>query len=64
MTLVLACLVCAQPLETLLTSGLHAGVAVMALVAAVMIAAIVRGALQLLREDRTALEAEPRGDGR
>ena len=56
MTSVLACLVCAQPLDSLLTGGLHAGVAVMALVAAAMIAAIVRGALRLLRADRAALE--------
>ena len=64
MTPVLACLVCAQPLDALLTGGLHAGVAVMALVAVLVVAAIGRGALRLLREDRAALEAEPRGDGR
>ena len=64
MTSVLACLVCAQPLDSLLTGGLHAGVAVMALVAVLVVAAIGRGARRLLREDRAALEAEARGPGR
>ena len=63
-TPVVACLVCGQPLDALLTSGLHAGVAVMALVAVLVVAAIGRGALRLLREDRAALEADPRGDRR
>ena len=57
MTSVLACLVCAQPLDSLLTGGLHAGVAVMALVAVLVVAAIGRAALRLLREDRAALAA-------
>ena len=52
MTTVVACMVCAPPLDALLTSGLHAGVLVMALVVAGVIAAIARGALRLLREDR------------
>ena len=34
MTTVIACLVCASPLDGLLTSGLHAGVLTMALVVA------------------------------
>jgi hypothetical protein len=64
-TPVLACLVCGQPLDALLTGGLHAGVAVMALVAVLVVAAIGRGVLRLLREDRAALETEtPPGDRR
>lgn len=54
MTPVVACMVCAQPLDTLLTNGLHAGVLVMALVALGVIAALGRGAMRLLREDRAA----------
>ena len=51
MTPLVACFVCARPLESLLTDGLHAGVAVMALVAIVVIAALVRGAVAIVRED-------------
>jgi hypothetical protein len=57
MTPIVACMVCAPPLDALLTSGLHAGVLVMALVAIGVIAALGRGAMRLLREDRAALEA-------
>ena len=57
MTTVVACLVCAPPLDGLLTSGLHAGVLMMALVVAGVIAAIARTAVRLLREDRDGLAA-------
>lgn len=55
MSPVIACVVCARPLDSLLTSGLHAGVSVLALVAIVVIGAIARGALRLLQEDADAL---------
>jgi hypothetical protein len=58
MTPVVACMVCARPLDALLTNGLHAGVLVMALVALGVIAALGRGATRLLREDRAALAAD------
>ena len=65
MTTVVACMVCAQPLDALLTNGLHAGVLVMALVALGVIAALGHGAMRLLREDRAALAAsEPRQEAR
>jgi hypothetical protein len=59
MTPIVACVVCARPFDSLLTSGLHAGVAVMALVAVVVIGALVRGALAIVRQDAAlAREAE------
>lgn len=65
MTVVVACMVCARPLDALLTSGLHAGVLVMALVALGVIAVLSRGVARLLREDRAALAAaEPRQEPR
>lgn len=64
MTPVVACMVCARPFDSLLTSGLHAGVAVMALVVAGVIAALARGGTRLLREDRAALRAHPDETGR
>jgi hypothetical protein len=51
MSPIVACVVCARPFDSLLTSGLHAGVAVMALVAVVVIGALVRGALAVVRQD-------------
>ncbi|MBL8139382.1 MAG: hypothetical protein JNL48_22345 [Acidobacteria bacterium] len=51
MSPLVACVVCARPFDSLLTSGLHAGVAVMALVALVVIGALVRGALAIARQD-------------
>lgn len=51
MTPLLACLVCARPLDSLLTGGLHAGVAVMAVIAVVVIGGLVRGALAVARAD-------------
>lgn len=50
-------MVCAGPFESLLSSGLHAGVLAMAVVTVVVIAALVRGGVLLMREDRRA-EAE------
>ena len=65
MTIVVACMVCARPLEALLTNGLHAGVLVMALVALGVIAALIRGVVRLLGEDRAALAAaKPHRDAR
>jgi hypothetical protein len=55
MTPVVACMVCAPPLDALLTNGLHAGVLVMALVALGVIAGLGRGVLRLVREDRASL---------
>ena len=60
MTTVVACLVCAPPLDGLLTGGLHAGVLTMALVVAGVLAVIARTALRLLREDRDGLAAARR----
>ena len=51
MSPIVACVVCARPFDSLLTSGLHAGVAVMAVVAVVVIGALVRGALAIVRQD-------------
>ena len=59
MTPLVACVVCARPFDSLLTSGLHAGVALMAVVAMVVVAALVRGALAIVRQDAAlAREAE------
>jgi hypothetical protein len=63
MTPLIACMVCAQPVDALLASGLHAGVAVMAAVAIGVMAALVRGVIRLLREDRAALAEDPRHVG-
>jgi hypothetical protein len=60
MTVVIACMVCARPLDALLTSGLHAGVAVMAAVAVGVMAVLVRAVIRLLREDQAALAAAAR----
>lgn len=59
MTPLVACFVCARPLESLLTNGLHAGVAVMALVAIAVIGALVRGAVVVVREDAATGHAAP-----
>ncbi len=63
MSPIVACVVCARPFDSLLTSGLHAGVAVMAVVAVVVIGALVRGALAVVRQDaalvRDAADAVP-----
>lgn len=55
---ILACVVCARPFDSLLTSGLHAGVAVMAAVALVVVAALVRGALAVVRHDAATARAD------
>lgn len=62
MSPVIACVVCARPLDSLLTSGLHAGVLVMAMVAVLVISAIARGALRLLREDAAQIRHEARAE--
>lgn len=54
MTPLVACVVCARPADALLTSGLQAGVAVLALLALGMVAAIVRAAIVVAREDARA----------
>lgn len=51
MNAVVACVVCARPLDSLLTSGLQAGVLVLAVVVACVIGGLTRGARQLLRDD-------------
>ncbi len=51
MTPLVACLTCARPIDSLLTGGLHAGVAVMAVVALVVIGGLVRGAVVVVRMD-------------
>lgn len=56
MPVVLACLVCGRPIDALLTGGLHAGVAVMAVVAVAVVAAVARAVVRLLREDAVMLE--------
>lgn len=62
----IACVVCARPFDSLLTSGLQAGVLVLALVAVVVLGAIARGALRLMRADadeaRSAAAAEAEAD--
>lgn len=59
MTPLLACIVCARPFDSLLTSGLHAGVAVLAVVAVAVIGALVRGAIVVARDDAAADTAAP-----
>ena len=51
MTPLIACVVCARPLDSLLTAGLQTGVAVLAVVAVVVIGGLVRGALAVMRAD-------------
>ena len=63
MSAVLACVVCARPLDSLLTSGLHAGVLVMAVVAVAVIGAIARGALRVLRQDAVDVRDAAPGTG-
>ena len=62
MTVVIACVVCARPFDSLLTSGLQAGVLVLALVAVAVLGAIARGAMRLLREDAAHLRSESRAN--
>ena len=64
MTPLIACVVCARPFDSLLTSGLHAGVAVLAVVAVLVVAALVRGALAVVRADAAAGEAAPDAEAR
>jgi hypothetical protein len=51
-----ACAVCARPLDSLLTSGLHAGVLVLAVVAIVVIGAIGRAGWRIVRDEARAAE--------
>lgn len=60
MTPLLACVVCARPLDSLLTGGLQTGVAVLAAIALVVIGGLVRGALAVVRTD--AEEARQRAE--
>ncbi len=60
MITVLACVVCARPADSLLTSGLQAGVLALAVVAVAVIGAIGRGAIRLLREDAAQVRGEAR----
>jgi len=63
--MIIACFVCGQPLDALLTGGLQAGVGVMAGVALVVMAVIGRGVARLLHEDRAMLERSAgEGSGR
>lgn len=59
MTPLVACAVCAQPVDALLTGGLQAGVLVLALLALGMVAAIVRGAVAIARADARAHDEAP-----
>lgn len=61
MSFVVACVVCARPLDSLLTSGLHAGVAVMAGLAAVVVGLLIRGAIVVVREDAARDAADAHG---
>ncbi len=63
MTVVIACVVCARPFDSLLTSGLQAGVLVLALVAVGVLGGLARGVLRLLREDADDTRATAAGSG-
>jgi len=63
MIAVIACVVCARPFDSLLTSGLQAGVLVLALVAVAVLGAIARGAVRLLREDADDTRATAANSG-
>lgn len=56
MTPLIACAICAPPLDALLTGGLHAGVLVLALVAGLVVALLARGGWRLMREEEAAAE--------
>lgn len=56
--MVVACLVCARPLDSPLTGGLHAGVAVLAVLAVIVVSAIGWGAWRIVQHDAAA-EAAP-----
>ena len=58
---VVACVVCARPLDSLLTAGLQAGVLALALVVVAVIVALTRGAVRLLREDAATIRRELEG---
>lgn len=50
-TPLVACMTCARPLDSLLTGGLQTGVAVLGAVVLLVIAALVRGVIVVLRHD-------------
>jgi hypothetical protein len=52
----LACAICARPLDSLLTSGLHAGVLVLAAVAALVLGLVARAGWRILRDEARAAE--------
>ena len=55
-SLLVACAVCGRPLDSLLTSGLHAGVLVLGGIAVLVIGAIGRAGWRILREEARAAE--------
>jgi hypothetical protein len=59
----IACVVCARPFDSLLTSGLQAGVLVLALVVVVVLGAIARGAVRLVRAEADEARAAADGGG-
>lgn len=54
MTPLIACAICAPPLDTLLAGGLHAGVLVLGLVAGLVVALLARAGWRLMREEEAA----------
>lgn len=52
--MLVACVVCARPIDSLLTSGLHAGVAVLAVLAVGVVAALAWGVRRIVRDDAVA----------
>jgi hypothetical protein len=57
-TPILACVVCARPLDSLLTSGLQAGVTVLAVVALAVIGGLARGVIAVVRADARLASSE------
>lgn len=63
--MLVACVVCARPIDSLLTSGLHAGVAVLAALAVSLVAAIAWGVRRIVHDDALADAARaPRSEAR
>lgn len=56
--MVVACVVCARPADSLLASGLHAGVAVLAMLTASALVAIAWGAWHIAHDDALAETAQ------
>ena len=55
-TLLVACAICGRPLDSLLASGLQAGVLVLAAIALLVIGIIARAGWRLLREEARGAE--------